>query len=506
MLILNTTPERGLVRVSGEVPNGPLSVTRKSASTPQFSLRGGELAVTLGGFSLEDSEVPVNEPVTYTATSTPLNRVVARNLVRSPDFSYGRASWTTGANRTISTEGRIGANPAGSGSVNRIQRTIGEVGLGALQPNTQYLITGTLRFITPDVWTWHTARDSGTWQQVRAAKPTWEAVRSSSAGTGPSGSYTTVAVTLTHESDAEFIQTTQAIVLPMDRSQQWITFAVYVTTPAVIPAFPYLQILHGTTIREYAVEWELGQFSMMTRGDSDKLIRLFWFNGDTAVPERPQDYLMQDSEWEDVSGDAVIEWEGSPGTSVSRFLAPSVISTSATTKIVPPSIGVPCNPVLLSDPVSSAFGQWFGLGPMEPLTYAARLSILSVLDRSDYIGVSSKRALASGTFTLFTDTLAQRTQALRILQSGRVLLIRNPDSSYPESNWYIAIGDVQEARDIPDGSWEHRQWTIPFVQVLRPTGMIEASSGVTWQQLLTETWLQVRTEREDWLDVLVTVP
>jgi hypothetical protein len=506
MLILETTPSRGLIRVSGAVPNGHLVVSRKSPTTNNFQLRGGDLTITTGGFSLEDSEVPLGEPVTYTATSSPGVLLVQRNLVLTPDFSNGLQTWTAAAGRTISLTGRVSANTSGPAQ-GTPGRTIAEVGVGVLQPNTQYLVSGMVRFITPDVWTWQDVRDFGTWQQLRDAKANWEAVRSSLTGTGPTGSFTTLSIALANGT-TNYVAPLTVITLPMSTSQQWATFSAYVTTPSVIPANARLRLLHGTSTREYAAQWDLDQFSIMTKTDADKMYRLFWFDGNTSLPDSPQDYLMQNQEWEDVSGDAFIGWEGSPGSSVSRFVGPSQVSTSAATQIDTPAVDVPCNPVLLSDPVNSALAQWFGLGPMQPVTFAGRVNVLSVLDREDYIAISSRRALASGTFTLFTDTLLQRKQALNILRSGRVLLMRNPDPSYPETNWYIAIGDVTEARDVPDGRWAHRVWTVPFVQVLRPTGLIEASSGTTWQQIKDSgmTWQQLRESRQDWLDVLVSAP
>jgi hypothetical protein len=504
VLIFNITPERGLVRVTGEVPNGHLVVSRRSADTPDFQLRGGDLMVTTQGFSLEDSEAPIGVPVTYTATSTPTNRLIQRNLVLTPDFTYGQQTWTTGTGRTISAAGRVSANTGGTGA-GIPGRTIGEVGLGALQPNTQYLVTGQIRFITPDVWTWEDVRNVGTWAQLRAAKATWEAVRSTQSSGGPVDSYTSISISLSNGT-TNYVAPLTTLILPMNISQQWTTFSAYVTTPAVIPSNARLRIMHGTNTREYAAQWDLGQVGMMTRAETDRMYNLFWFSGDTPVPSRPQDYLMQSDEWEAASSDSFIGWEGSPGTSVSRFFSPSVISLSGVTQINVPEQSVPCEPVLLSDPVSSAFAQWFGLAGVDTITRNARLNVLSVLDREDYIGVSSKRALATGQLTLFTDTLAQRAQAINILRSGRILLLRNPDPRYPETNWYLAIGDVEESRDVPDARDPHRVWTVPFAQVLRPTGLIEASSGTTWQQIKDSgmTWAQLRSSREDWLDVLVT--
>lgn len=88
------------------------------------------------------------------------------------------------------------------------------------------------------------------------------------------------------------------------------------------------------------------------------------------------------------------------------------------------------------------------------------------------------------------------------------MYLRNSDSSYPENNWYIAIGTVTEMRMLPDARRPERLWAIPYTRVERPSGVIEASTGVTWKMILETgmTWEELRSAREDWLDVLVTTP
>jgi hypothetical protein len=119
------------------------------------------------------------------------------------------------------------------------------------------------------------------------------------------------------------------------------------------------------------------------------------------------------------------------------------------------------------------------------------------------------RGSAKGTLTLYTETLEERTSAVKLFESGRILLLRNPDPSYPESNWYVAIGNVSESRTIEMNARKSgRTWTVPFVQVERPTGLIEASNAVTWQQVKDSglTWAQLRASQESWLDVVLTDP
>lgn len=495
MLTTNVVSSRGLVRVSGIVPNGGVVVQRSSPGVLPFTLRHGVQTISTGGFSMEDSEAPLGIQLRYTATSTPTNRLIQRNIVLTPDFSHGLQSWTVGASRTMSPTGTVSSSSSGTVS------TIAEVAVEPLAGGQTYLVTGNIRFRTPGIWTWQDVKNFGTWAALKAAKPTWEAVRSTI--TGPSSdSYATLYISLS-TGTTDFVAPVQVYSASMDSTGKWFTFAAYITTPLGIPASARLRLLHGPTTREFSVTWDLDEFSMMTKADSDKLYRMFWFSGDSPVPSRPQDYLMQDTTWSDVSNDAVISWEGTPGNSVSRFIGPSVISTSTDVTLNAPG-NAPCEPVLLSDPVSTALTQWFGLAKIGPLTREARTTVMAVLGRSDFVSTSSARSSAKGTITLYTDTLEDRLQALQLFASGRVLLLRNPNPDYPENSWYISCGDVDEARTIDQNARQHsRTWTVPFVQVERPTGLIDASSGVTWQQIKDSglTWRQLRDNRKSWLDV-----
>jgi hypothetical protein len=92
--------------------------------------------------------------------------------------------------------------------------------------------------------------------------------------------------------------------------------------------------------------------------------------------------------------------------------------------------------------------------------------------------------------------------------SGRILFFRNPDPRYPESSWYLHIGDVQWSR-VGDqfGDKPERVWSIPFVRVERPVGLIAASGSITWADIKAGyTWDELRVKREDWLDAALTSP
>lgn len=505
MLICQTVEERGVINVSGIVPNGKVTVVRRSPNG-SMTLRGGEnLTITNEGLILEDDEASLGIPLTYTATSTPANRIVERNLVYTPDFSHGAGSWTGPAGRTFSVSGgfgQVGANFSGA-TQGTPGRTVAEVGISALQPNTSYLVSGRVKFHTPNIITWQTVKDTyATWGDVLAANATWGQLLSNTSVL-PTDTFLRLYVSL-----ANGTTVTLAPILGLEvlagRVNQWITFNVWITTPATLPAGTRLRLLHGTGAQEYQCTWELDQFSLMTNTDADHLYQLPWFSGDTPVPDDPAYYIGQDTTWVDLSHDSSITWEGAVGNSVSRFTGPSKLSTSTTTTLHAPASLTVCSPVLLSDPVNSAYAIWVGLGPMEAIDWAGRTNIQTVIDRADYIPTATIRQLAKGTFTFMTNTLEQRAKLLAVLSTGRVLLIRNPDPSYPESDWYLACLDVRENRPLPDGRRPEREWTVTYAQTARPVGLIQLSSTLTWQQIKDTgwTWDELNAKRSNWLDVL----
>jgi hypothetical protein len=509
MITTKILPTRGLVRISGTVPNGNAVIERLTQGQRPFLLRNGTFPVATQGFSLEDSEAPLGIELTYRATITPTNRILQRNLVYTPDFVRGLQSWTVGASRTINTtfdavSGRTIGTVSSSSTGN--VRTIAEVGIAGLVPGQRYLVTGRARFRTPGVWTWQDVKNFGTWQQVRTAKANWAAVRSSVSV--PAGdSYATLYFSLALGA-TEYTVPVKVFENSMASSNQWVDFSMFITAPAGLPGNARLRLLHGSTTREYSITWDLDQFSVYSEADAMKPYRLIWFSGDSEVPDQPQSYLTQEPGWEDISRDSTIVWEGTAGNSVSRFTGPSVIAESVTATINPPG-NAPCEPVLLSDPVSTALSQWFSLAKIDGLSREARITVLAVLGRSDFVSTSSMRGSPKGTLTLYTSTLDERKQALAIFESGRILLLRNPNPSYPETSWYLAIGNVEEERTIEfDARQPYRTWTVPFVVVERPTGLIEASSGITWADIKASgmTWRQLRDRRSSWLDVALVDP
>jgi hypothetical protein len=369
-----------------------------------------------------------------------------------------------------------------------------------------HLLTGRFRFVTNGLRLWSTVRDVGTWQQVKDAYPTWLDVRGV-ASTLP-GDFLKVFVRIVNPVDnTDYVPPMQVFDAGEATVNQWIDFSVLFTTPVTIPTTAEIRILHGTRASEYAVEWFFDQFGITLAEHRLTRDTLYWFDGDSTVPADPQDRLLPGGQWETTATDSSMSWSGTPGNSVSVFTGPSNASTTTECWLLPELADqfMPCAPVLLSDPVNVSMAQWVGLLSIDALNYPSRQSVNQVISRGPAVVITQVRGWATGTLTVMTNTLAQRAQLLTVLQSGRVLLLRMPSTEFPENNWYLSIGDVTETRPIPMARVALRQWTLPFVRVERPTALIEASSGVTWQQLRDQgTWADVRASHTDWLDVILS--
>jgi hypothetical protein len=107
-----------------------------------------------------------------------------------------------------------------------------------------------------------------------------------------------------------------------------------------------------------------------------------------------------------------------------------------------------------------------------------------------------------------TYTLSQASVAERMFSPGRILFFRNPDPDFPETLWYLAIGDVGQGRvGVSLSKKPERLWKVPYIRVERPVGLIAAASGVSWQDLKAGyTWAELKQIRADWLDAAVTAP
>lgn len=629
-------PARGLlvwIRNAGDDPvqfgspsavRGALSPAQNTA--PAVTVPGRSLTLTV---SVESMAATGGVPTVSTgttvisvtnaggATGTIITTLVQRAMsepgtVGPTTFTYSQAD--SGGGRAISMvirrvtvpgatwHVRATSNTSGGGQ-GLAGRTIATTGIAPLTAGQVYLVSGMARFVTPEVSTWDDVKAAGTWDQLKAAKPTWDAVRTSRASTEfpetttpavtplaatwswadmrAAGTWQTVRQSKTWRQARETVRTpselegyyrinpgngidpdplnpgyyyynaevaglrpdptdddylllgtTNAVFtslsialtdsagtveltapvqirsIPLDKTNIWVTWAAYITAPAGVPSTARLRIMHGTNAREFATAWDFTKVSVKTLADAAPW-KLEYMDGDTPVPADTANRLTGE-QWLDYSGDASIGWVGTPGASISRFLSPSIIGADPVVQVDAPSglVAPPCLPILLSDPINNGTKQWFGLLQVGQIVRPAREGEYVVLNRADTVVSAMIRGWERGTLELLTETFAQRETAVRLFSPGRILLLRNPDRSFPENDWYIGVGDVSEDRIGTDQRNPERMWTVPFKRVARPTGLIESAAGVTWQEVLDgyTDWSAVRAQRASWLDVLTTEP
>lgn len=289
----------------------------------------------------------------------------------------------------------------------------------------------------------------------------------------------------------------------------WVTFQAWVDVPAGAPANCQLAFYQGTLVREFAVTWWLTTVMVTPEAEMTAGALTPYFDGDTVLPVNPAANLAPGYDWIDVSHDASIVWTGTSNASASVFTGPSVIAAQVTTRVNAPTLAqLPRNkqPVMLSDPILPQVNTWFELMEIGDLTFAARQDLFDIIGRGAQIAVGSARAWATGELRLMTYTLEAASISERMFAPGRILFLRNPDQRFPETTWYLAIGDVSQGRVSPNAAWApERLWRVPFIRVERPVGLIAAASGVTWNDIKNNfTWDELRQKRADWLDAAVT--
>jgi hypothetical protein len=293
-------------------------------------------------------------------------------------------------------------------------------------------------------------------------------------------------------------------------AKDWHTFQAAITVPAGLPAGSRLVFLHGTVVREFAATFWLSTIYAELQSEMQAGAITPYLDGDAPVPANPALNLAPLYDWKTLSHDAAISWDGAANGSVSRFTGPSQIYAEDVVSIgVPPTEVIPRvkQPIFLSDPVVPQLAQWFELLEIGDLGFAARAQLYDIVNKGAQIAVSQLRAWASGQLKLLTYTLEQASVVERLFASGRILFMRNPDPRFPESVWYLHIGDVTGGRPGANVGWApERIWSVPFVRVERPAGLIAVSTSISWQNVKAgyPTWDDVRRQRQDWLDAALT--
>jgi hypothetical protein len=284
-----------------------------------------------------------------------------------------------------------------------------------------------------------------------------------------------------------------------------------VDVPSGAPAGSRLVFLHGTVTREFACTFWLTTVMVTPEAEMTAGALTPYFDGDTVLPVNPAANLLPGYDWISVTNDASITWSGTVNNSTSTFTGPSVVAAEQTVHLDAPGADLlPRNklPVMLSDPILPQVSTWFELMEIGDLSFAARQDLFDVIGRGPQIAVGSQRAWATGELRLMTYTLEAASVAERMFDPGRILFLRNPDPRFPESVWYLAIGDVVQGRVSPNAAWTpERLWRVPFARVERPVGLIAAATSVTWSDVkINYTWDTLRQKRSDWLDAAVTRP
>lgn len=487
-------PLKGSVVVSATegVPNGQLTLTRAESGVVQV-VRNGEGPVSTGGFVREDPEPAFGVPLLYRATVAVDNRFIQSNRVLNPRAKTGTSNWTTGPNRTITRETRPEYAPPRDADTSLLVSayTAGAVGgtiadrmLAATAPSGlaagRWFVTGQLRYDSPDLWLWEDVKAVGTWDQVKALG-TWQQVKSKSSEANNQPFATFWGAIVGPTGTTLLTAPIQLLGVAADNGGQWRTFSAWMDVPAGVPAGSRVIFFHGPLSREYATDWWLSTV-MVTPESEMGAGALSYFDGDSVLPANPAANLAPGYDWTPATDDAFFSWNGTDGVSVSIFTGPS--SVTATTSLTlgrPPLSTMPYKlPVYLSDPVAPEMGQWFELLRIGELSWAARQDLYNILGKGPQIAVSQIRSWPSGELTLMTNTLEEAENAEKLFATGRILFWRNPDPRFPETSWYIGVGDTKAARPSDVAAWSPvRLWAVPWVKVERPSGLIAASSGAS---------------------------
>lgn len=269
------------------------------------------------------------------------------------------------------------------------------------------------------------------------------------------------------------------------------------------------QIMVITDPEEFSRIWS---FDALMLDYANDYYAMDYFDGATPMPTRTgigYDTTPLSSSFAWDSGDATISWTGTADNSASVFIGASTLGAYASGCILHSRTAINgyniCEPVFLSDPIVPEYSQWLGLLNIGALAWDPRRDLIDILGRHPPVALSQYRSTPHAEFRFLTRTLDERLQFIKIINSGRVLLLRNPDPHYPETMWYVSIGSVSEERIDPDHRNPVRRWVCDLQVVDRPSGLIAALTGQSWQHVrdIHTDWQDVQTKNDDWLSVLL---
>jgi hypothetical protein len=517
---------RGLVRVAAQgAPAGSGVLTRRTGRAVD-TIRGGVLNITTGGVIITDAEALFGTDLTYRLVDTPTSRYIQSNRVLNPKFAVDLSNWTFNTARTAdrettpslapprdaATSVRIGPRTGGAGAGGLPERLLARCSPSGLTTGRWY-VSGQLRYDSPDIWLWDDVRTAGTWQTIRN-RGSWAQVKAANSPLAGQPFASLYAAVL-NSGGGTVVAPFQILGVQTGDNGGWATFQAVVDIPAGAGANCQLAFYQGTVTREWTVTWWLSTLMVCPEAESLKAGAVLpYFDGDSNLAVKapnPAENLAPGYDWKALTGDASMVWQGTPNASWSQFTGPSQIFAEVETYIGrPDALQLPRTklPVFLSDPVAPQLSQWFDLIEIGDLTFAARQQLFDVLGRGAAIAVNQKRGWATGDLRLMTYTLAEAEIAERMFESGRILYWRNPDPRFPENGWWVAIGDTKAGRVGQAAAWApERLWSVPFVRVERPAGLISATSSITWGITKANyTWQQLRDAKRDWLDTALSAP
>lgn len=472
-----------------QLPSGALQV-----------VRGANGFASTGSFTIFDPEVSFTRPATYVLKIQPEPRPTFVNLTKNPSFDYTLADWTAGPGRTLS---RTVANPPpGSQSTHYGEVTPKDPGDPATGDPALLIARASVQAADPYILeAGQTYIINGLIYPLTSGEPTF---------------IDSLEVGLVNTSNALVGSKAAAVITPIDESP-WSHFTASLSIADPQAGLSTLQIgfYHANTAEGIASTWRMDDIIVQRELEAAVAYVPNYFDGDSVYETDASTFIpIYTSIYNRVtdSGDASYTWTGTAGSSASTFTPP----TSATIEMLQPcsldieadySVAVTgiCEPIHLMDPLVPSISGWFGLLSIEPLTYEARREVHTVLSRRAPVAISQVRSTPNSTLRLLTKTLEERQLMLDVMTSGRVLLLRNPDASYPENDWYLSIGGLTEERVIPDHRRPERRWVVEFVQVDRPGVLIGAVRTRTWAEVATDyaSWNAVRDQNTNWRDLML---
>ncbi len=137
----------------------------------------------------------------------------------------------------------------------------------------------------------------------------------------------------------------------------------------------------------------------------------------------------------------------------------------------------------------------------------ARNGIFDIVNRSYPVAVTDLRSSREWAIEIITQTTTERYELDLILASGDIFFVQAPPDD-PTPTAYVVVQDTDERRPLRnrDCGNDWRVFTLPFIEVAKPSAEIGAVTG-TWQTVLNtySTWADVLAAHTTWASLLTIV-